>query len=227
MPAARAVCTTEAALRHPTRPFTPVLCVLSDRNHLNRASIGPVDPSRAPSGGFDGAVAIYALGDLEPQVHPTAFIHPDAVVIGSVVIGAESTVWPGAVLRGDHGSIRIGSQTSIQDGTVIHCTATLDTVVGDRCVIGHRVHLEGCTVHDDCLVGSGSIVLHNVVVGRGSLIGAAALVPNNTVIPPRSRALGVPARITEGVVPEGEFERFVETYVHNAHRYAAELRRLD
>jgi len=172
-------------------------------------------------------VAIYALGDLEPQVHPTAFVHPDAVVIGSVVIGAESTVWPGAVLRGDNSSIRIGAKTSIQDGTVVHCTATLDTVVGDRCVVGHQVHLEGCTIEDDCLIGSGSVVLHRVVVGHGSLVGAAALVTNDTVIPPRSRALGVPARITEGVVPEGEFTHAVEFYVHNAHRYAAELRRLD
>ena len=172
-------------------------------------------------------MAIYALGDMHPTIHPSAFIHPEAVIIGDVVIGPESTVWPTAVLRGDHGPIRVGAQTSVQDGTVVHVTAHAPTTIGDRCVVGHRAHLEGCTVEDDCLIGSGSIVLHRVVVGRGSLVGAQALVPNGTVIPPRSRVLGVPARVTEGVIAQGEFDNAVATYVHNAHRYAAELRRLD
>ena len=170
---------------------------------------------------------IYALGDLEPTIHPSAFIHPDAVVIGDVTIGAESTIWPTAVLRGDQGPIRIGSQTSVQDGSVLHVAAEASTTVGDRCVIGHRVHLEGCTIEDDCLIGSGAVVLHHVVVGRGSLVGAQALVPNRTIIPPRSRALGVPARVSEGVIAEGEFDYAVERYVRNSHRYRAELRRLD
>lgn len=98
---------------------------------------------------------IYALGDRVPTIDPTAFVHPDAVVIGDVHLGPESTVWPTAVLRGDHGTIRVGARTSIQDGTVIHCTADLPTVVGDECVVGHNAHLEGCTVEDHCLIGSG------------------------------------------------------------------------
>ena len=89
---------------------------------------------------------IYALGDDAPDIHPEAYVHPDAVVIGKVSIGAESTVWPGAVLRGDNGGIVIGARTSIQDGTVIHCIPTRPTIVGDDCVIGHIVHLEGCTI---------------------------------------------------------------------------------
>ena len=88
---------------------------------------------------------IYALGERVPDLHPDAWVHPDAVIIGHVTLGAGSTVWPTAVLRGDHGEIRVGAGTSIQDGTVIHCTATLPTVIGDRCVVGHRAHLEGCT----------------------------------------------------------------------------------
>ena len=112
-------------------------------------------------------------------------------------------------------------------GSVLHVAADASTTVGDRCVIGHRVHLEGCTIEDDCLIGSGSVVLHHVVVGRGSLVGAQALVPNRTIIPPRSRALGVPARVSEGVIAEGEFDYAVERYVRNSHRYRAELRRLD
>ena len=172
-------------------------------------------------------MAIYALGDLTPEVDPTAFVHPEAVVIGDVRIGAESSVWPGAVLRADVAAIRVGSQTSIQDGTVVHCSPGLPTIIGDRCVVGHLAHLEGCTIEDDCLVGSGSVLLHRAVVGRGSLVGASALVPNDLVIPPRSRALGVPARVSEGVVPEGAFEAPVARYVAHTHRYRAELRRLD
>jgi carbonic anhydrase/acetyltransferase-like protein (isoleucine patch superfamily) len=172
-------------------------------------------------------MALYALGDRMPSVHPTAFVHPDAVVIGDVTIGPESTVWPAAVLRGDHGAIRIGAQTSVQDGSVLHCTHTLDTAVGDRCVIGHRVHLEGCTIEDDVLVGSGAVVLHRVVVRSGALVGAQALVTNDTEVPARAMALGVPARIRPDAVEPGAFDHAVRTYVHNAHWYVAELRRLD
>lgn len=170
---------------------------------------------------------IYALGDRVPRIDPAAFVHPDAVVIGDVTIGPESSVWPTAVLRGDHGAIRIGKRTSVQDGTVVHCTGTLDTVVGDRCVIGHKVHLEGCTIEDDCLVGSGAVVLHRVVVRTGALVGAQALVPNGTEVPSRAMALGVPARIRTDAVEPGAFDHAVETYVRNVHWYAAELRRLD
>jgi len=170
---------------------------------------------------------LYAIGEHEPQIDPTAFVHPDAVIIGQVSVGPEATVWPGAVLRGDHGSIRIGAQTSIQDGTVVHCTATLDTVVGDRCVIGHRVHLEGCTIEDDCLVGSGAVVLHRAVVRSGALVGAQALVTNDTEVPSAAMALGVPARILPDRVAPGAHADAVATYVGNAHWYNAELRRLD
>lgn len=169
---------------------------------------------------------IYALGERMPTIDPTAFVHPDAVVIGDVRIGPESSVWPTAVLRGDHGAIAIGAQTSIQDGTVVHCTSTLDTVIGDRCVIGHNAHLEGCTIADDCLIGSGSVVLHRAMVGPLALVGAGAVVGNDKVVPPRARALGVPAKIQEEVVAAGAFDHAVGTYVRNVHWYAAELRRL-
>jgi carbonic anhydrase/acetyltransferase-like protein (isoleucine patch superfamily) len=172
-------------------------------------------------------VPVYALGERTPRIDPTAFVHPDAVIIGDVTIGPESSVWPTAVLRGDHGSVVIGAQTSIQDGTVIHCTRDLPTVIGDRCVVGHNAHLEGCTVEDDCLVGSGSVVLHRAVVRHGSLVGAGALVPNGTEVPTGSMALGVPCAIRPDTVAEGSFAHAVATYVHNGHWYRAQLRRLD
>ncbi|MEI6701493.1 MAG: gamma carbonic anhydrase family protein, partial [Actinomycetota bacterium] len=117
-------------------------------------------------------MAIYALGDLVPSIHPTAFVHPQATVIGDVVIGEESSIWPQAVLRGDNGQIRIGARTSIQDGTVVHCGPTFPTIVGDDCVVGHLAHLEGCNLEDGCLVGSGSVVLHFAVIESGATGGA-------------------------------------------------------
>ena len=170
---------------------------------------------------------IYALGDRVPTIDPSAFVHPDAVVIGDVRIGPESTIWPTAVLRGDHGTVTVGARTSVQDGTVVHCTADLPTTIGDRCVVGHNAHLEGCTVEDDCLIGSGSVVLHRVVVRSGALVGAGALVPNGTEVPSRAMALGVPARMREDAVAEGAFAAAVATYVHNGHWYRADLKRLD
>jgi len=172
-------------------------------------------------------VAVYALGDRVPDIHPDAWVHPDATVIGDVRIGAGSTIWPAAVLRGDYGSIRIGERTSVQDGSVVHCTAEHPTTIGSDCVIGHLVHLEGCTVEDGCLVGSGSVVLHAAVVRTGALVGAGAVVGNRIEVPARAMALGIPAKMRPGVVPDGAFVEAVQMYVDNGRRYREQLRRLD
>ena len=171
-------------------------------------------------------MAIYALGSSEPKIHPEAFVHPDAVVIGNVEIGAGSSIWPHAVLRGDYGRIVIGNDSSIQDGTVIHATDELPTIVGDRCVIGHIVHLEGCIIEDDALVGSGSVVLHRCKVRSHSLVGANAVVTNDTEVPSHAMALGIPAKIFMDKVKVGEFLDSVNLYVENAKRYKADLRRI-
>ncbi len=143
-------------------------------------------------------MAIYQLGDLVPDVHPEAYVHPDAVIIGDVTIGADSSVWPHAVLRGDYGTITIGVRSSIQDGTVVHAGPGFPTTVGNGCVIGHLAHLEGCTIQDGSLVGSGSVVLHHAVVGTGATVGANAVVPNNMDVPAGSLAIGVPATVRTG-----------------------------
>jgi carbonic anhydrase/acetyltransferase-like protein (isoleucine patch superfamily) len=171
---------------------------------------------------------IYALGDLEPDIHPDAFVHPDAVIIGRVTIGALSSVWPTAVLRGDlPEGIRIGSRTSIQDGTVIHTTNEQATTVGDDCTIGHLVHLEGCIIEDGCLIGSGAVVLHHARVETGALVAAAAMVPNRMVVPSGAMALGVPARIKPDAVNPAMLARATANYIRNCERYRQELRRLD
>lgn len=172
-------------------------------------------------------MAVYALGERTPSIHPEAFVHPDSVVIGAVVIGAEASVWPGAVLRGDYGQITVGDRTSIQDGAVIHATAALSTTIGADCVVGHLAHMEGCVVEHGCLIGSGSIVLHEAVIRTGALVGAGAVVSGGTEVPSRAMALGIPAKIRPDAVGPGAFADNVATYVANAHRYRAELRRLD
>ena len=173
-------------------------------------------------------MAIYALGDMVPQIHPDAWVHPEAVVIGDVVIGAESTVWPCAVLRGDNGGIHIGERTSIQDGTVIHCIPTRPTIVGDDCVIGHIVHLEGCTIESNSLVGNGSVVLHEAIVRSGSLVGSNAVVPNRMEVPSGMMALGIPAKLRE-VNPNQAFvqEIAVRDYADRGRFYRENMRRID
>jgi carbonic anhydrase/acetyltransferase-like protein (isoleucine patch superfamily) len=173
-------------------------------------------------------MAIYALGDVEPRIDPTAYVHPDAVVIGEVELGPESSVWPSAVLRGDPGGIVIGARTSIQDGTVVHTTPITPTRVGDGCVIGHLVHLEGCTIGNGALVGSGAIVLNGAVVEDEALVGAGALVPGTMVVPSRAMALGVPAVIKPNAVnPELHIQMGMEVYRERGRHYREHLRRLD
>ena len=145
---------------------------------------------------------IYALGDLVPTIDPSAFVHPDAVLIGNVIIGAESSVWPTAVLRGDHGTIKVGSRTSVQDGTIVHCTSTLDTSAVNRGAL-------------------------EALIKSGALVGAQALIPNGMVVPSGAMALGVPAKIREDAVNKELLEHAAEIYVRNTHWYNAELRRLD
>lgn len=169
---------------------------------------------------------IYALGDRVPTIHPDAFVHPDAVIIGDVRIGAHSSIWPCAVLRGDYGTVIVGERSSVQDGAVIHAVAEFPTVIGDDCVIGHLAHLEGCVIHDRALVGSGSIVLHQANVFSGATVGAGAVVRNRMDVPAKALAVGVPAQIKLDASSEELISASAAVYVANTNRYKAELRRL-
>ncbi len=169
---------------------------------------------------------IYALGTRVPSIHPDAFVHPDAVVIGDVRIGSESSIWPSAVLRGDYGTIVVGERTSIQDGAIIHAVADFPTLIGSDCVVGHLAHLEGCEVHDRALIGSGSIVLHQAVVHSGATVGAGAVVRNRMDVPENALALGVPATIKPDASSVALIEVSAALYVENAKRYKRELRLL-
>jgi carbonic anhydrase/acetyltransferase-like protein (isoleucine patch superfamily) len=143
-------------------------------------------------------------------IHPTAFVHPAALVYGDVTLGARASVWPTAVLRGDTAPIVVGAESNVQDGTVIHVDAGVPATVGARVGIGHRAIVHGATVEDDCLIGMGAILLNGVVVGRGSIVGAGAVCPEGMRVPPNSLVLGVPARVVRATTDE-ERQRIART----------------
>lgn len=145
-----------------------------------------------------------------PAIHPTAYLHPAAHVIGDVTLGARASVWPTAVLRGDSAAITIGEDSNVQDGTVVHVDHGVPCTVGRRVAIGHRAVVHGATVRDDCLIGMGAILLNRVVVGSGSIVGAGAVCTEGMVIPPDSLVLGVPARVVRQTT-EDERARIART----------------
>jgi len=172
-------------------------------------------------------VPIYALGEQVPTIDASAYVHPEAVIIGSVFIGANSSVWPTAVLRGDDGEIHIGARTSIQDGTVVHTTLEWPTRVGDDCVIGHLAHLEACIIENGAQVSSGAIVLHRARICSGSIVGANSVVLNDTVVPEKALAVGSPAVIKEGRARIEDIQYGADNYVQRTARFRRELRRID
>ena len=147
-----------------------------------------------------------------PRIHPDAYLHPGAWVIGDVEVAQEASLWPGAVLRGDHGAIRIGARTSIQDGSVAHTTENeSETHVAEECTVGHGVILHGCRVGPRCLVGMGSILLDHAELGEWCFVGAGSLLTQGKKFPPRSFILGSPARRVREVTAQ-ELERIVSSW---------------
>jgi len=169
---------------------------------------------------------IYALADLEPSIDPTAFVHPDAVVIGDVTIGPDSSIWPAAVLRADSGPIVIGARSNVQDGAVLHVSPGVPTTIKDDVLIGHLAHLEGCTVENGAFIGTASLVLHHVVVGEGAVVAGNAVVLDNTDVPAGALAVGVPAQIRLGGARPEMGAAGSRWYVEAAHRYRRDLRRI-
>ncbi len=137
----------------------------------------------------------FELDGRRPRVHPDAYVAPTAVLIGDVELGAGASVWFGAILRGDESSITIGAGSNVQDGTVIHCSADLPTVVGRDVTIGHRACLEGCVVEDGALVGTGSIMLQRSRLGKGAMLAAGSVLGEGREVPAGHLAAGVPAQV--------------------------------
>jgi carbonic anhydrase/acetyltransferase-like protein (isoleucine patch superfamily) len=133
--------------------------------------------------------------------------------MGDVTLGAGSSVWYGAVVRGDMAAVKIGSQTNLQDGTIVHVDEGVPCIVGSRVGVGHRVILHGAIVEDDCLIGMGAALLNEVRVGTGSVVAAGAVLPERMQVPPHSLVMGVPARIVRQV-DEKLAQRIAETWQH-------------
>jgi carbonic anhydrase/acetyltransferase-like protein (isoleucine patch superfamily) len=140
-------------------------------------------------------MTLYALGDLAPQVHSTAYVHPTAQLIGDVRVGAEASVWPGAVLRADFNRIEIGEGSTVEDKAVLHPRSPRPTTIGRDCVVGHLAHLEGVLIADTVLVGSRSIVLEGACVRTGGIVAAGAVVLEGVEVGSGRRAQGVPAAL--------------------------------
>lgn len=161
-----------------------------------------------------------------PRVHPSAFIAPTAVLIGDVEVGAESSIWFGAVLRADHAEhgIRVGARTSVQDNCVLHVSARGPTIVGDDVTVGHGAVFESCEIRRGCLVGMNAVILHGAVIDEYSLIAALSVVPENMQVPRNTLVAGVPARVRREL--DGAAARWVrdspQHYVDLSRSYLAE-----
>lgn len=170
---------------------------------------------------------VYALGELVPTIDADAYLHPDCVVIGDVRIGPDASVWPGAVLRGDGGHITIGAGTSVQDNAVLHTTPEWPTVVGANCVLGHGIHLEGCTLEDEVLIGNHAQVLHRSIIRRGAIVAANSVVLVDVDVPAGALAVGSPAQIKPDRARLADIRDGAASYRERIERYRAGLRRLD
>ncbi len=157
---------------------------------------------------------IRAYRGLVPKVAASAYIDPSAQVIGDVLVGERSSIWPNVTVRGDVNSIKIGDESNIQDNCVLHCDAGLfPLAIGNRVTVGHLAMLHGCTVEDDCLIGIGAIILNGAKIGNGSVVAAGAVVPEGMEVPPRSMVMGVPAKVKRPLT-EDERERFRQNAKH-------------
>ena len=174
-------------------------------------------------------MAVYALADIEPQLDPSVWVAESASVIGNVHMAEKSSVWFGAVIRGDNEPITIGAGSNVQDNSVLHSDPGQPLTIGENVIVGHQVMLHGCTIGNGVLVGIGATILNGAQIGDGSIIGAHALITENKIIPPNSLVVGAPGRVIKTLGDaEAKFLRLnADVYVSNAKRFREELRRID
>ena len=174
-------------------------------------------------------MAIYRLGDDVPQLHPTAYVHESATVIGNVRLGENVSVWPQAVVRGDTETITIGARSNVQDGAVLHADEGVPLAIGDDVTIGHQVMLHGCTIGDGTLIGIQAVVLNGARIGRECLVGAGALVTEGKAFADRSLILGSPARVIRQLDDDdlARLRHGAAHYVAEAERYRMTQQRVD
>lgn len=168
---------------------------------------------------------IYALDGFAPQIHPSAWIAPTAVLIGKVVIGPFASVWFGAVLRGDNEVIEVGEGSNIQENSVLHTDWGFPLTIGAKCTIGHKAMLHGCTIGEGVLIGMNATLLNGARIGAGCLIGACALVTEGKEIPEGSLVMGSPAKVVRELdaAARGRLLKSAENYQANATLFAKGL----
>ena len=172
---------------------------------------------------------LYALGDRRPTLSPTAWVAPSADLIGDVVLGEETSIWFGAVIRADNTPITVGARSNVQDGAMLHSDPGAPLTVAEECTIGHHAILHGCTIGARVLVGMGAIILNHATIGEDCLVGAGALVTEGKVFPPRSLIVGSPARAVRTLddAALADLRRSAAHYVTRGRSYAETLVRID
>jgi carbonic anhydrase/acetyltransferase-like protein (isoleucine patch superfamily) len=175
-------------------------------------------------------MSIFRLGPHAPQVHPDAYVAESATVIGQVSLAARASVWFGAVIRGDNEPIRIGAESNVQDGAVLHTDPGFPMVIEDGVSIGHQAMLHGCTIGAGSLIGIQAVVLNGAVIGRDCLVGAGAVVTERKTFPDRSLIVGAPARVLRTLSDEDVarlLSKSAASYSERIARYRSNLQRID
>ena len=170
-------------------------------------------------------MSVFTLGEKRPQIASSAWIAPNATVIGDVRLAANASIWWNAVLRGDNDPISIGENSNIQDGSVLHTDEGVPMNIGANVTVGHLVMLHGCSVGDGSLIGIGSIILNRAVIGRSSIVGANTLIPEGKVYPDRALIVGSPGKVVRELSDEevARLQGSATHYVENARRYQRDL----
>jgi len=161
----------------------------------------------------------------QPQIAASAYIDPASVIVGNVVIGEDSSVWPLCVIRGDVNYVRIGSRTNVQDGSILHVMKDeYPLILGDDITVGHAVTLHGCTINSRCLIGMRATILNGVVIGECSSIAAGTLLTERTTIPPRSLVMGTPGKVKRalGEADQSTIDMYARRYVEYKNIYRNE-----
>ncbi|MDP3250903.1 MAG: gamma carbonic anhydrase family protein [Hydrogenophaga sp.] len=173
-------------------------------------------------------MAIYELDGTAPQLADSAWVADSAKVMGNVVLAEDSSVWFGAVLRGDTETITVGKGSNIQDGSVLHADVGFPLTLGDNVTVGHQVMLHGCTIGDETLIGIGATVLNGAKIGKNCLVGARALVTEGKEFPDGSMIFGSPAKVVRSLTPEQieGLRRSAQHYTENAERYRQGLKKI-
>ena len=173
-------------------------------------------------------MAIYQLGENTPSVPESAYVADEAVLIGKVVLGEHASIWPGAVLRADNDTIRVGNSSNVQEGAVLHTDPGLELTIGDFVTVGHQAMLHGCTIGDGSLVGIQAVILNRAVIGKDCLVGAGAIVTEGKTFPDRSLILGAPAKVVRELSDEdiAKIRTGVQSYVTRQETFKKTLKRV-